>query len=187
MAEEQNFAAIVQIAGINPYLDVPARVVEALGGGSKVAVLVKVAAPGASKEESAEAPGRLARDAERLKAIGRLAPGGWFRTTVLVLRSSPPRLYLDTWMREAAGVDVGDRVRVTLKPDRNSRELPMPAMLGEALAENEQARAACEQLAPSRRREILSYLNFLKTPDALERNVQKTIAELVAKEDSGAE
>ena len=125
--------------------------------------------------------GKLEKDAVRLEAIGRLAPGDWFRTTLVPLRSDVTRLYLDTWMRETAGVSVGDHVRVTLKPDRSSRELTMPDKLREALDENEQAKAAWERLTPSRQREILSYLNFLKTPAALERNVLKTITELAAK------
>ena len=117
------------------------------------------------------------------KAIGRLAEGDWFRSTVLSQRSGALRLYLDTWMRETAGVGVGDRVRVTLRADGGSRDLAMSAVLREALNANEQAKAAWGRLAPSRRREILAYLNFLKTPAALERNVQKTIAGLMAKGD----
>ncbi|MFQ5743524.1 MAG: YdeI/OmpD-associated family protein [Acidobacteriota bacterium] len=185
MALEQSFTAAIKIAGVNPYVDVPPRVVETLGGGAKVAVLVQVAAAGATEKKSAGAPRRssLAKDAARLQAIGRLAPGGWFRSTLLVLRSSAPRLYLDRWMRDTAGVGVGDRVHVTLRPDRSSRELEMPAVLREALDGNEQAEAAWGLLAPSRRREILTYLNFLKTPAALERNVQKTIVSLVKKKD----
>ena len=185
MARERSFTAHIKIAGINPYVDVPLPVVESFGGGAKLAVLVKVAAAGAAKKQSAGQPvsKRLATDAARLKAIGRLAAGNWFRSTVLARRSSAPRLYLDTWMRETAGVGVGDRVRVSLRADGGSRDLAMPAALREALNANEQAKAAWGRLAPSRRREILAYLNFLKTPAALERNVQKTIAGLIAKGD----
>lgn len=186
MDREETYTAVVKIAGINPYVDVPERVVEALGGGRKAAVLVKVTGTGTLKNSfAASNQGRLARDAARLEAISRLAPGGWFRTTLVPLRSSATRLYLDTWMRETAGVEVGDAVRVTLKPDRGSRELPMPAALREALEGDAQAMTAWEALAPSRRREILTYLNFLKTPDALKRNVQKTVAELLKKDLKG--
>ncbi|OFW32772.1 MAG: hypothetical protein A2074_04580 [Candidatus Aquicultor primus] len=175
IAREHTFTADMRIAGINPYVDVPPHVVKALGSGSKVPVLVKVSAASAGKRKSADAQAkrRLRQDATRLKMIGRLAPGGWFRSTVLILHSSAPRLYLDSWMRETAGVAVGDRVRVSLRLDCGSRELPMPAALREALDGNEQAHAAWERLTPSRRREILTYLHFLKTPTAIERNVQK--------------
>ena len=98
MPREHSFTVATKIAGINPYVDVPPRVVEALGGGAKIAVLVKVAAGSPTKKKSAHAPKtrRLSKDAVQLKAIGRLVPGGWFRSTILVLRSSAPRLYLDT-------------------------------------------------------------------------------------------
>lgn len=82
-------------------------------------------------------------------------------------------------MRETAGVGVGDLVLVTLKPDRGSRELPMAAALQEELNSYLKAKAAWEAPAPSRRRGILTYLNFLKTPAALDRNVQKVIADLL--------
>jgi hypothetical protein len=183
---EQSFTASVKIAGINPYVDVPAQVVEALGGGKKAAVLVNVAAaePVTKKAPDSRNRRRLEKDAERLETIGRLAPGDWFRTTLVPLRSQPTRLYLDTWMRETAGIGVNDLVRVTLKLDPDSRAIPIPDPLLAALEENEKAWAAWEALAPSRQREILTYLNFLKTPEALERNVQKTILMLLSKNTS---
>jgi hypothetical protein len=171
---EQSFTTGVKIAGINPYVDVPVHVVEALGAGTKAAVLVKIAAADAPRKRRT-----LDKDAARLKTIGRLAPGDWFRTTLVPLQSEPTRLYLDTWMRETAGVGVDDIVFVTLRLDPDSREIPLPGPLRAALEVNAQARAAWEALAPSRQREILSYLNFLKTPEALERNVKKTIARLL--------
>ena len=171
MKGERRFSAVVEIAGINPYVDVPDRVIDALGTG-KQPVLVKV---GASSSKAS----KPARDRERLAAIGRLAPGGWFRTTIMPSRGAPHRLYLDTWMRDVAGAEVGDRVRVRLKPDPGDRELGLPPELKRALDRNKKARAAWGALAPARRREILSYLNFLKTPAAVERNVRKTIDRLL--------
>jgi hypothetical protein len=182
--QQQTFTADVNIAGINPYVDVPGPVVDALGGGPKAAVLVKVARIDPTTDDVPATPAneRLAKDAARLKAIGRLAPGGWFRPTLVPLRSHPTRLYLDTWMRETAGVTVGDRARVTLQRDLASRELLVPAALDDGLRSSPPAKAAWDALAPSRRGEILTYLNFLRTPAALERNVRKVIADLLAQE-----
>lgn len=180
---EAIFTAEVKLFGINPYVEAPAEVVATLGGGKKAPVLVEVANAGAEADEphAPRSGGKLAKDAEQLKAIRRLAPGGEFRTTLVPSRSGPTRLYLDTWMRAAAGVGVGDQVQVRLQLDHGSRDLPVPVELLEALQNNEEAQAAWEALSPSRRREILAYLNFLKTPSALERNVRKTIARLLAK------
>lgn len=150
----------------------------------KTRVLVQVSATGRDKTEGGgELKRRLARDAGRLKAIGRLAAEGWFRSSLVWSRSTGARLYLDNWMRGAAGAQVGDRVRVRLKRDSNSRELPVPESFRRALERNARVAAAWELLAPSRRREILTYLNFLKTPAALQRNVEKTLAKLSGEED----
>lgn len=173
--------ALVRTDGINPYVEVSRRLADHLGGGPNVAVLVKVAGVGSRRKDSAWAAGRrsLAAVAARLRAIGRLGQGGWFRTTIVPSRSGAARLYLDQWIRGEAGVGVGDRIRLTLRPDRAPRALAAPAALRKALAADGKARAAWEALAPSRRREVLSYLNFLKTPEALARNVRKLICRLV--------
>jgi hypothetical protein len=178
---EESFTAEMKLAGINPYVDVPEHVVKALGNGAKAAVLVKIAATYSVKDQTPtpQKTRKLDKDAARLKTIGRLMPGDWFRTTLVPLRLEPTRLYLDMWMREAAGVGVGDSVLVTLKQDHESREIPLPGRLLEMLEANPETREAWDSLAPSRQREILTYLNFLKTPEALERNVHKTIANLL--------
>jgi hypothetical protein len=124
---------------------------------------------------------KLDKDAAQLKVIGRLASGGWFRSTLVPSRAGATRLYLDMWMRETAGVGVGDTVHVTLKPDPGSREVPMPDQLHEMLKANAEAQTSWDALVPSRQREILIYLNFLKTPEAVERNVRKVMANLLAK------
>ena len=89
-------------------------------------------------------------------------------------------MYLDTWMRDAAGLAVGDRVRVRLRRDAGSRELTIPAALDKQLRANPAARRTWEQLAPSRRRESLSYLNFLKPPAALDSRIRGTIEMLLS-------
>jgi hypothetical protein len=180
---EKSFTTEVKISGINPYVDVPERVVKEIGKAPKAAVLVKVARANCGQNEVVPPPNqrRLDRDATHLKAIGRLADDGWFRSTLVPSRSGPTRLYLDTWMRETAGVGVGDNVCVTLKPDPDSRELPIPDQLHQLLKADAEAQALWDKLAPSRQREILTYLNFLKTPEAVERNVQKVMAMLLTK------
>ena len=180
------FSAKIKIAGINPYVDVPAHVVEKLGGESNLRVLVKVKSVtttknGLSRKKNLQC---LETDKARLTALRRLAPGDWFRTTLVPMRSDTVRLYLDQWMRKSAGVGVGDHVQVRIKHDPASRELPIPDRLLELLHANEKAKTAWQRLSPSRRREILSYLNFLKTSAALERNIQKTVARLLEEQDN---
>jgi hypothetical protein len=175
--KELRFVAQVQTAGINPYVHVPERVVQALGGGTHIPVLVKVVRFG-SQERAPAQNTRRARGTARLDVPGRMEPGGWFRSTLMPQRSQEPRLYLNFWMRDAAHVGVGDRVRVTLKRDLGTRDLSMPISLRWALDSDPAANAAWEALTPSRRREILSYLNSLNSHSALERSVRKVVASL---------
>lgn len=85
------------------------------------------------------------------------------------------RLYLNTEMRRAANIDVGDRVTVGLQFDNEPRAVPVPRQFTLALSKNKQAREAFQELAPSRQKEILRYLNSLKQPQSLERNIEKVI------------
>jgi hypothetical protein len=175
MAYPSSFTAVVIIDGINPYVDVPPAIVRRLGTERATAVLVRIA--GHTREipdGGSRAP--EVKDARRLRAIRRLSPDGWFRTTLVARRRGATRLYLDTWMRESASAFVGSRVRVTVKPDARPRVLPTPPRLRDALAADPDAAAAWRALAPSRRREILAYLNFLKSAEALVGNVRKTLA-----------
>jgi uncharacterized protein YdeI (YjbR/CyaY-like superfamily) len=53
--------------------------------------------------------------------------------------------------------------------------VPIPEKLQEALKNTRGTKDAFEKLTPSHRNEILAYLNYLRTPVALERNVKKVI------------
>jgi hypothetical protein len=85
------------------------------------------------------------------------------------------RLYLNTPMRQAAKVEVGDKVMVGMQFDSDPRIVPVPREFMKALSKNKQAKEAFEKLAPSRQKEILRYLNGLKQPETLQRNIGKVI------------
>jgi hypothetical protein len=85
------------------------------------------------------------------------------------------RLYINGEMRKKANVTVGDRIRLSLSIDTEPREAPMPKEFAEALKKSEKARMVFENLSPSRQREILVYLNYLKKPESLRRNIEKVI------------
>lgn len=103
------------------------------------------------------------------------------RATLVPIGGGRHRLYINGEMRRGAGVEVGDTIRVSLEPDNEPRELPVPLLLRKFLDSDSKAGAAWDKLPPSYRREYLAYLNSLKTPEALERNVRKVIAELIEK------
>lgn len=145
----QRFSTTIFKVGINPCVDVPARVSKALGRTGYIPV-----------------QGTL--------------NGHAFRAGLVSLGRGRHRLFINGEMRRTAGVDVDDRVTVVLEYDGKPRKMPVPYQLTRALKDNHAAKRAWENLTPSRRKEILSYLNFLKRPETVERNVERIIQILLA-------
>ncbi len=100
----------------------------------------------------------------------------------LVKYSGKWRLYLNTPMRKAAGIDVGDVATVKIEYDTKPRIVPMHPRLQEALSQNKAAKDAFEKLAPYRRKEIVRYISFMKNEESLVRNIGKAIQHLTGKE-----
>lgn len=96
------------------------------------------------------------------------------------------RLYINGDMRKKARVKVGDIIHLRIEPDSEPRVLPVPEKLQKRLEGNKEAKQAFEKLTPSHRNEILAYLNYLKTPEALERNVKKVIDRLLRPRKDGS-
>lgn len=95
------------------------------------------------------------------------------------------RLYLNTPMHQDAGIDVGDNATVELELDPEPRIVPMHPKFARALSKNKVAKATFEKLVPSRQKEILRYLNSMKTEESLVRNIEKVIQYLSGKKPSG--
>lgn len=147
----ETFVATILKIDINPYVRVPASVLRPLqtaAGKTKGPIPVK---------------GKL--------------EGKPFTATVVKFRGLW-RLYLNTEMRRSADCDVGDTVRVEVEFDDAVRAQPIPELLAQRMSKNAAARRAFELLTPSRRKEILNYLNNLKTPESLERNIERLIGQL---------
>lgn len=100
------------------------------------------------------------------------------RATLVPKGSGRHRLYLNNEMRQRAEVAVGDRVTLVLRLDREPRTIPMPEAFAAALKKDKSAQAAFERLPPSRQKEVLAYLNWVKRPETLQRNIEKVMARL---------
>ena len=88
------------------------------------------------------------------------------------------RLYLHGIVRKASGTKVGDRVRLDVVFDaayRGGPMHPMPAWFRVPLSRNRRAKRAWDALIPSRKKEILRYLSWLKSEEARERNVARAL------------
>lgn len=93
-------------------------------------------------------------------------------------------LYLHGDVRKASRTAVGDRVTVSLHFDQTYRSGPihrMPPSFRAALAANPTAATAWKALPPSRRKEVLRYLDGLKSGQARARNIASAIAVLSGK------
>jgi uncharacterized protein YdeI (YjbR/CyaY-like superfamily) len=67
---------------------------------------------------------------------------------------------------------------VRIEYDPEPRSEPMNPVLAQALVRNKAAKAAFHALTPSRRKEILRYLNHLKSEAAVARTVEKVLRQL---------
>ena len=73
------------------------------------------------------------------------------------------RLYINGEMLKASGIRVGDEAKIKIEFDPRPRDIPIPGSFTTALQRNAEAKKAFDALSPSRQKEILRYLGFLKT------------------------
>src|ERR1039458_6798237 len=145
-----SFSALIRKEGINPYLDPP------LGTGKE---LLASRSLGVGRgREGGVIPVEVHLDGQPFKA--NLMPLGPQRT------------------QAAPGKHQGKRVRVILKLDLKPRVEPMNPGLASELKKDPKARAVFEDLSPSHQKELKRYLNHLKSPEALQRNVDKVMVYL---------
>lgn len=100
----------------------------------------------------------------------------------LVKYSGKWRLYLNTPMRKTAGKDVGDVIQINIEYDGEKRTTPMHEKFEWALNKNKKAKDCFNNLAPSKQKEILRYLNNLKTEESITKNIKRAINFLEEKE-----
>lgn len=100
-----------------------------------------------------------------------------FKSTLVPAGNGRHRLFINGGMRKGAGVGPGDTIRVSLKPDRESRNVPMPRYLKTALEKNG-VHAIFMTLTPSKRKDIYVYLAHLKKRETRENNVKRIVEKL---------
>lgn len=153
--EPLRFSAVMRIREANPYILVSAARVQKLKKGWRkpLPVLVRI-------------------DGEPKKA---------WKINMMPVGDGDFYLYLHGSVRKASKTVVGDKVEVEIAfdPDyKNGPMHPMPAWFREALNESPRAKEAWAMLVPSRKKEVLRYFSWLKSPETRERNLQKAISVL---------
>ena len=85
---------------------------------------------------------------------------------------------LNKGVRAAAGVDAGDRVRVTMELDTELRTVDAPDDLRSALAKDQAAHAAFDELSFTHRREYVEWIEGAKRPETRTRRIAVTVADV---------
>jgi len=104
-----------------------------------------------------------------------------FEQTLVPVKDSEYRLYVNGIMLKGSGAQVGDTVKFSIEQTAAKRK--DGRMLPELKRELASAKlsSAFKLLTPSRQKEILRYLNYLKTKEARDRNIKKVLDSLRSK------
>ena len=146
------FKAEILIIGVNPYVLLPE------------ATLMKLFA-------------QAGKDKGPVPVHGNLDGHAFIQT--LVKYAGAWRLYLNGPMLKVVKKHVGDEVTVRIAFDPGERSIPMHPALEAALKKHRAAAVVFEGLSPSRRKEIMRYINHLKSEEAVKRNVERAISFLL--------
>jgi transcription termination factor Rho len=105
-----------------------------------------------------------------------------FRQTLVPVKNSNHRLYVNGPMLKGGHVKVGDTVRFNIRQDftPDERIYPMSKAFRKKLEEHK-VMIEFKKLTPSRQKEVIRYLNNLRTEETLYRNIDKVIAQLKGK------
>jgi len=99
----------------------------------------------------------------------------------LVKFSGAWRLYVNMKMLDDSPRRIGEVIEVTVSFDPSDRRIePHPKLLA-ALDANPAAKEAFDGMAPSRQKEIVRYIDGLKTEESVNRNVRRALDFLVGK------
>ena len=106
----------------------------------------------------------------------------FFRQTLCPVKNDLYRLYVNGPMLKGAAVKLGQTVRFAIEQAARHKDsnIPMPIALKKKLEANDLL-TAFTQLAPYRQKEILRYLNHIKTEVTLLKNVDRLINVLKGK------
>lgn len=101
------------------------------------------------------------------------------RTTLVPAGGGRYRMQFNADLRKAACADVGNVVRIELSPDRESREIAVPADLRAALNLHPKARKAFEDSPPGLRRQMLKWMDAAKGESVRKRRIEIFIDRMV--------
>jgi len=88
------------------------------------------------------------------------------------------RLYINMFMLKDSPKRIGETIEVCIEYDNADRTTSIHPQLDKAIQENPVALKNFESLIPSRKSELIRYINNLKTEASIKRNIEKIIRHL---------
>jgi hypothetical protein len=113
----------------------------------------------------------------RFRVTGTLG-GVSFESSTMSMGSGRVCLGVHKATRQAAGADIGDRVKVEIERDDRPREVSVPDDLAAALARDASAQAAFDKLSFTHRREYVEWVNGAKREETRSRRIAQTLDRL---------
>jgi len=93
------------------------------------------------------------------------------------------RLYINMIMLKDSPKRIGETIEVFVEFDNSDRTIPIHPQLDKAIRENPVTLQNFENLIPSRKLELIRYINNLKTEASIQRNIEKIIRHLKGETD----
>ena len=149
--KKNSFTAALEIIGINPFVFIPEEILEEIfeqSGKSKSPIAVKGTVNGKEFKQNL------------MKYLGE-----W-------------RLYINLTMLKNSPKRIGEIIEIVLEYDDADRSLTIHPQLERAIKESAVATKNFEKLIPSRRNELIRYINHLKTEAGIQKNIEKIIRHL---------
>ncbi|SOD11278.1 YdeI/OmpD-associated family protein [Pedobacter xixiisoli] len=151
---KHQFTAVLEIIGINPFVFIPEEILKQLFL-------------------------EYGKDKGQIPVCGEINKKAYTQT--LVKYQGEWRLYINTTMLKNSPKRIREEISIEIKVDTTDRTLTPPPKLVKALDENPTAKAIFEQLSPSKQKEIIKYISFLKSEKSIAENIEKTIGFLLGK------
>jgi hypothetical protein len=143
------FKAKLEIIGINPFVSVPEKILQQLFM-------------------------QAGKDKGHIPIRGIVNNETNYKQT-LVRYSGEWRLYINTSMLKHSPKRIGETIEISIQFDSESRAIEAPLKFVEALDNNAAAKTVFDNLAASKKKEIVRYLANLKTAETLDKNIVKAI------------
>ncbi|MEN4762708.1 YdeI/OmpD-associated family protein [Chryseobacterium sp. C39-AII1] len=148
---KNHYTTQLQIIGINPFVFIPEEILNQIfevSGKNKSPIPVKGTVNGKEFKQNL------------MKYLGE-----W-------------RLYINLMMLKDSPKRIGETIDIFVEFDDAERTISIHPKLDQAIKESPEALANFESLIPSRKLELIRYINNLKTEASIQRNIEKIIRHL---------